>query len=139
MSQQDGFREFWNAIRSVKLRPYDYVILAVAALVVSLFSVYAVGRGGPAQSVEIRSDEGDFVYPLNQDRHIHVEGPLGHSDIVIENGAVRFLDSPCRDKICVAAGELSRSGEWAACLPNRVFVSVTGTQPDESPIDATAF
>lgn len=37
-------------------------------------------------------------------------------------GGIAFSRSDCPDQICVAAGRLSRAGESAACLPNRVFI-----------------
>lgn len=125
----------------VHLKPYDYVVIAVALLVIVAFSRLAVDRGGPAALVEIRSDQGDLVYALNEDRVIVVPGPLGDTILEIENGTVRFVDSPCRDKICVAAGALSASGQWAACLPNRVFVTVSAAARDESlpDIDGATF
>lgn len=130
---------FWNALRSIELRPYDIVIVVLAVTITVAFSFFAVGRGGTAGSVEIKTDNGTFVYPLDEDRHIHAEGPLGTSEIIVEDGRVRFTASPCRDKICITAGDLSRTGEWAACLPNRVFVTITGESVEENPIDAMAF
>ena len=128
-----------QALQQISLRPYDYVVLAIAVLVIAVFSYFALQQGGPAQSVEIRSDQGDFIYPLDQDRELRVAGPLGESVVVIEDGTVRFIESPCRDKVCISAGRLSHSGDWSACLPNRVFVSVSGAAGPDSPVDATAF
>ena len=139
MRRRDRMDEFIQALKQVRLRPYDYVVVAVAVLVIGAFSYFALEQGGPAQSVEIRSDQGEFVYPLDQDRELRVAGPLGDSVIVIEDGSVRFTESPCRDKICIAAGHLTHSGDWTACLPNRVFVSVSGAADADSPVDATAF
>jgi hypothetical protein len=47
------------------------------------------------------------------------------------------LDSPCPDKICVAAGAIVRTGQFIACLPNRVSVTLEGR--DDPPTDGTAF
>ncbi len=44
--------------------------------------------------------------------------------IVCEKGEVFFKSSDCRDKICCNAGHLSRTGEWAACLPNEIFLKI---------------
>lgn len=121
------------------LRPYDIVVIIVAIAVIVAFSRFAVQQGGPAQSVEIRADAGEFVYPIDEDRTVSVDGPLGTTVIVIEDGTVRFTESPCRDKICIAAGHLEHAGEWTACLPNRVFLSVVGAAEEERPVDATAF
>ena len=49
------------------------------------------------------------------------------------------MDSPCRDKLCVLEGAFSKPGKWAACLPNRVFVSIKGIKTEDTPIDDTSY
>ncbi|MFW5694976.1 MAG: NusG domain II-containing protein [Alkalispirochaeta sp.] len=127
-------------LKNLKLRPYDAVVFVVAVAVIVAFSVFAVGQGGPASTVEVKSDAGTFIYSLEEEQVLHFTGPLGDTVVEIGNGSVRFTESPCRDKICIAAGELTEAGQWAACLPNRVFISVTGeAAADGSGVDATAF
>lgn len=65
---------------------------------------------------------------LDQTRTLTVQGPLGPSTIEIDRGKVRFVDSPCRNKLCIRAGWLSRGGEFAACLPNRISLVVIGRE-----------
>lgn len=133
-------RRLLQIIRSLPTRPYDFVVFAVGAAIIVAFSMLAIERGGPATRVEIQSDEGTFVYSLDQDQELRFDGPLGESVVQIQDGSVRFVASPCRDKICIAAGKLSASGQWAACLPNRVFVTVAGAREDAATdVDATAF
>lgn len=127
-------------LRNLKLRPYDAVVFVVAAAVIVAFSAFAVEQGGPASTVEVKSDAGTFVYSLEDDQELFFTGPLGDTVVKIGNGSVQFTESPCRDKICIAAGELTEAGQWAACLPNRVFITVTGEPAaDGSGVDATAF
>ena len=128
-------------IRAVPLKAYDIAVFVVAVGIIVSFSVFALERSGPARAAEIKSDDGTFIYTLEENREIDVVGPLGVSRLVIEDGTVRFTESPCRDKICVATGHLSESGQWSACLPNRVFVTIVGEHDhdEEDGIDATAF
>ena len=50
----------------------------------------------------------------------------GQPDVVLQvsDGKIRFYSSTCKDKICIRSGYLSRPGESAACLPNRVAVKL---------------
>lgn len=105
------------------------VILAAAVLLGVLFAAF--WRAPAAASwAEVRI-AGDPVgrYPLDHDRVLEIRGPLGVSRLEIRNGRVRFLESPCRNKVCVHSGWLSHAGEVAACLPNRVSVSLGGSAP----------
>ena len=63
---------------------------------------------------------------LNKDQEITVEGTLGVSRLQIENGKIRFTESPCSAKVCIHKGWLSHSGDFNACLPNRVSIEILG-------------
>jgi hypothetical protein len=58
--------------------------------------------------------------------------------VEISGGKARVLSSPCVNQTCVAVGHIHRQGEWAACLPNKVFVSIEGSADDEA-LDAAAW
>jgi hypothetical protein len=90
------------------------------------------------RAVTVTSAEGEAVYALSEDQEIRVAGPLGETVIRIEDGMVRVIESPCRDKLCVLAGELSEPGDWTACLPNGVMVRVSGSSVDGE-VDETSY
>jgi hypothetical protein len=101
------------------------VTLALALLPALYAGLWQVG--GPGQSVEIWTpDHKPMILPLDQERTVHVHGPLGNSVIEIHDGKARFLSSPCAAKTCIHAGWQSRGGETAACLPNRVSIEILG-------------
>ncbi len=122
----------------MRLRPLDFVAVVVAVLAVVGVSVFAYGSGTDPTGVSIQSDEGEFLYPLNEPRMIEVEGPIGRTIVEIDGNRVRVTESPCRDKICIAAGWLENTDEWTACLPNRVFVRVEGGERSDG-VDAQTF
>ena len=67
---------------------------------------------------------------LAPERIIEIAGPLGNSTIEINDGRTRFISSPCRTKVCIHGGWLSRIGEFAACIPNRVSLTLAGRHPE---------
>ena len=77
--------------------------------------------------VEIYNEGGLYQrLDLRQAASVKVRGPLGDSIISVKNGQVRFLDSPCPDKLCVHMGAISKTGGTLICAPNRVSVRVVG-------------
>jgi hypothetical protein len=44
---------------------------------------------------------------------------------------VQVISSPCPEKICVKTGRISKPGQWIACLPNRVFISIRGRRSEQ--------
>ena len=122
----------------MRFRMLDYIIifLSLAAAVAAGIYVYA-GDDGPLR-VRIKTAENEFVFPLDEDREVAVEGPLGTTYVHIHDGHAAVIDSPCPNKLCVQAGELDENGEWSACMPNKVFVQIEGGK-DESEVDATTY
>ncbi len=79
----------------------------------------------------IKSQDSTLVYPLDEERTLEVEGPIGVTEVYIGNGTARVIASPCPHKLCIKSGTLKRKGDWSACMPNKVFVRITGTSANE--------
>jgi hypothetical protein len=109
-----------------RLRILDLLAVTLSLAVVGILSVHAYG-GSTGGLVRIDSQSGPEIYPLDQPRTIKVSGPIGTDVIEIRDGAARVVEADCRDKVCIAMGAISRPGAWVACLPNRVFLRVLGT------------
>jgi hypothetical protein len=120
-----------------ELKPLDYVAFGVALAAVLSISAYAYTGTEAGSQVRIRGPEQTYLYPLDTETELSVDGPLGETHIEIENGEVHVVSSPCRDKICIQAGHVSRAGEWVACLPNQVFLKIEGERSSE--VDAQTF
>lgn len=117
----------------MKLKVFDIAALAVSVTVFAVFFIFGLRTGAESGYVLIQEQSGESVYPLDEDRVITVEGPIGESVIVIEDGAARFEHSDCSDNLCVLMGAVDEGGEWAACLPNKVFITIEGgTEADET-------
>lgn len=83
---------------------------------------------GAADAVVVRgADEPGRRLALDRERELTVRGPRGESRIAIRPGGVRFLSSPCPGKYCVHSGWLERAGEFTACLPNGVSLTLVGS------------
>lgn len=102
------------------------VIVAAITLIGSLY-VTLWNAEPTALEVEIWS-QGERVQtlPLAEDRTIDIAGALGLSRIEIKQAQVRFVSSPCGNKLCIHAGRQQHAGETVACLPNQVSVRILG-------------
>jgi len=72
----------------------------------------------------------NFVYPLNQNKEIIVNGKIGPAKVEIRDGKVRILNSPCPLKICENKGWISKKGDFIICVPNRVIIKIEGRKYD---------
>jgi len=106
-----------------------YVLLGLAAV---LFA--AGGAGGTGTDVRIRGESFEQVAPLHERATFEVEGPLGTTVVVVEDGTASIVSSPCPHQVCVGMGAVSGAGQATVCVPNRVVVTVEGAGP--APTDA---
>ena len=106
----------------------DVFVLAMALiLLIILYSLFWRVSSHAGEYIHIVSNEHDVEnISLLQNREVTIEGQLGDSEILIEGGRVRFVNSPCTNKLCIHQGWASLSGELIACLPNRISVSIEG-------------
>lgn len=111
--------------------------IAISLLAVGVFSLSAYTGAEKNPSVVIEASGAKWIYPLREDREVRVSGPLGEELIRIEAGQAYVVSSPCPNKICIQQGRISRPGQWIACLPNRVFLRVSGRE--ENPVDQLSY
>jgi hypothetical protein len=106
--------------------PGDWLVLGLGlGLVVLLFATL----WKPEHAAKLRIRSGDKVFAtlsLDQERVLEIPGPLGASRVVVSQGKVRFMRSPCRNQYCVHQGWLQRAGQVAVCLPNQVSLELLG-------------
>lgn len=119
------------------IRSGDLVLIAICAALVGGTYWFAWQPGGTAVAAVVRgTDEPGRRIPLDRERRLTVAGPRGASRIAVRPGGVRFLSSPCRGKYCVHSGWLERAGDFTACLPNGVSLTLVG---DEKQYDGIGY
>jgi len=106
-----------------------FLLIIVMCILPVLYTRVWVGNTD-ANYLEIQAGNNPPVTEeLFPDRTLHIHGPLGDSVIMISNGRIRFISSPCRGQVCVHTGWLQSTGDIAACLPNRISLTLLGQHP----------
>ncbi|MEA3545945.1 MAG: NusG domain II-containing protein [Thermodesulfobacteriota bacterium] len=114
-----------------RLTPFDRKLLVVVAILVALSFLLLLRQTTGARVVVSSDDRIVFVAPLNKDRRVELDGPLGITVLQIENGAARIISSPCVQKICIGMGEARHTGDLIACVPNQLVISIEGENEGE--------
>jgi hypothetical protein len=104
------------------------IIFVVSALLVMFARLWTDDTDASYLQIQT-SNNAPVTEELFPDRTLHIKGSLGESVIEINNGRARFISSPCRGQVCVHSGWLHTSGDIAACLPNRVSLTMLGQHP----------
>ena len=113
------------------LTPFDRKLLIVVAVLVALSFSLLFRQSAGARVVVSSDDQIVFVAPLDKDRRVELNGPLGITVLQIENGAARIISSPCTQKICIGMGEARHTGDLIACVPNQLVISIEGDSDGE--------
>ena len=106
------------------------LIAAVALLLLMRGRQTEETVSGPVAVVTVNGKEAGR-YPLTDDGTFPLNG--GSNVLVISGGEAWVSEANCPDRICMGMGKISKSGEFIACLPNRLIITVeeTGAQsPD---------
>lgn len=104
----------------------DWLVIVLSTITV-IYLFQTLWSNAPASQLQIRqADKIIGTYDLNQTRELHIHGPLGESHIIIEQGKVRFKQSPCTNQYCVHQGWLTHAGQVAICLPNQISLQLIG-------------
>jgi len=120
------------------LKPFDIgiVLCALAAVAASFFLTYS--SAGGSSLVNVRGENGMWVFPIDSIESIVISGPLGDTVIEISGGGACITSSPCMNQTCVSAGRILAAGQWTACLPNRVMLYIDEGEPNIN-VDASAW
>jgi hypothetical protein len=114
----------------MRLRPLDFVMLAVALGTVGGFSaaLYRTDADNARLVVAVEGMSDTWLFPADAEETVNVAGPLGITVVHIGKDGASVVSSPCANQLCVAQGKIHRAGGWISCLPNRVAVTMQGRQ-----------
>ena len=101
------------------------IIFGLLILAGVLFFLY-FNKGEEGAGVIGRVDGVETArYSLSESGRYELNG--GTNILVIEDGAAYMLQADCPDHICVSQGKIRYTGQCITCLPNKLTVTVYGT------------
>lgn len=124
------------------LKTGDY-LASLLYLTVIIFSFFNISIQEKPQFVEIKHGDSTWVYSLDKDLVVQPVNDIESCELLIENKTVRVISSNCPLKICIQMGEIKQANQWIACLPHKIFISITGsediTDREGDVVDAIAY
>ncbi|NBK24444.1 MAG: NusG domain II-containing protein [Spirochaetia bacterium] len=114
----------------------DSLILLLCILAILAISSRTLGSG--SGYVQVQTETDTYRYSLSVNREVHVQGPLGDTHIIIEDGEAHIHDSACPTKSCTFQRPISSARAWIACLPNKVLLTIVGENAADSEVDDVA-
>ena len=110
-----------------RLKWGDFIIIGVVLLLAAaLTALMAQNTAGGRLYAEVWQNDvlvERVVLTDETDRTIDLDG---HNVIVLAGKTARVESADCHDQVCVRTGTLTRAGQVAVCLPNRVVLKLVG-------------
>lgn len=112
---------------NVKKARYDILLIAVLLFISALaLGIMLLSRTeGERVVVEINGTQA-AQYSLSVNGEYPLNG--GTNILVIENGEAYLRYADCPDKVCVNTGRIKYEGQTIVCLPNKIAITVRGTE-----------
>ena len=115
----------------MNIKPFDFAAIGLAVGITAGSAAFIYTGSGSQSSIRIKAEKTEWMFPQDAAEIIHIPGPLGNTVVEMRDRQVRVRSSPCDNQTCVAAGIIQKQGQWIACLPNKVLVSIEGVEAIE--------
>lgn len=118
----------------IKFIKFGDIIIFISIIAFSFFYAKKLIKNNKSSKVIIESYNKSLRFDLNNEMEIIVDGLLGESKILIKDNHIEFLESPCRDKLCIKSGILKNAP--LICMPNGIIVRFENNFEDDIEIDS---
>lgn len=112
----------------------DGVVVALVLLgAAALLALFRPGPGNLLTATVVMESKAITSFDLTaaEPATFEVPGAAYPITLELEDNRIRVLHSDCPSQDCVRTGWVSRSGGQIVCLPNRLVVSLQGTEAPE--------
>jgi hypothetical protein len=119
------------SIREI-FKPLDGVLILLIVAVALFWSRSGRAQRTTAESLLIVTSVSVDTVSLQRDTTIVLE----HLTIDVRNRSAAIVNSDCPSQYCVQTGYISEPGQMLACMPNKVWIEILGTN---QAVDAVSY
>ena len=123
---------------NLKIKYMDIVVIFLCLLITSFVAYFVYSGKTTTSRIVVKDQNKTWIFPMSAEEELSISGPLGVTVISISKNKAAIISSPCPEQTCVASGHLQKGGQWAACLPNKVFLLIESVKNDGE-VDAAAW
>lgn len=112
------------------MKKRDFILIGVIlAVILAAFAIVALVKKDGAYVIVRVDGEQVAKYSLSEDGEYELNG--GTNILRIKDGKAYLVSANCPDHLCVKQGKIDQVGETITCLPNRLTVTVYGSDKGE--------
>lgn len=108
------------------MRKNDYLLILFIVLFSALlfFIRQTNSSNNNILTIKLGTKEVKTIPLINQTSEFSLKTKHGVVQIKIKDNKAYILSSPCKDKLCIKQGSISKPGETIACLPEKVLLII---------------
>jgi len=122
------------------MRKNDYLLLLFLLFITGMGYLFHGQRPATTEKILVVQHGQAIIQKINLQNVTtasEIKIPTAHGQVVVNvdsNGAY-VVSSPCRDKLCIGQGKITKPGQTIVCLPEEVLLTLI-TPGKEGTIDA---
>jgi hypothetical protein len=122
------------------IRPLDFVLFACLAVAAAWSAVRLTNSEGSHADIFVRDRKTARLSLSGEAKTIRIPSQIGDFRIRYGKNGIKVESSPCRLKICLHHGIVSRPHQRIICVPGRLVIVVSGSAPKgEKQLDGVVF
>ena len=124
---------------STKTTKRDIITAAVLLIAAAAACLFIKNRRSDVTARVFLDGQTVFEAKLSEINEKTVINPADGIEIIAENGKIGFTSSTCATHECIKSGMLSLPYSTAACIPNRVLITLSPSTRADGELDAIAY
>lgn len=106
------------------------ILLLIFVILISIILFLVINQSKENDLIAVIRHEDRIVKRIDlnnveRDYSLVIKGKYTNT-VKVEKGRIKVADSDCPHKICVKTGWLTKKGETAVCIPNRLIIKIKG-------------
>lgn len=114
-------------MKEIKLfKKGDLIVIALILLLSVLLLIPTFFKNDRLTAMVLVEGKISEIIELDKVDKPYTIKPNDSTVIKVEKGRICFSEACCKDRLCVKSGWLDKNGQTAACLPQKIVISIKG-------------
>jgi hypothetical protein len=102
------------------------LLVSIAGFAFNLFMNKDETATGSYAEITVDGEHYRTVALTEEVQEVEIQTKRGYNLLQISEHGIEMINADCPDKLCIGFGHIHTKGSHIVCLPNRIFVEITG-------------
>ncbi|WP_129596851.1 NusG domain II-containing protein [Anaerophilus nitritogenes] len=111
------------------------IILVIFFAIIGIILVKSISFNEGQLYVVVEVDGKEYkkiaLDPNGETQTFHIHTPYGNSKVEVDQQGAKFIESDCKDQLCIKMGKITKPNQTTICLPNRISIKLISKKEPE--------